>query len=302
VSRQSANRTGGRLLGCLLAACAWWAAPAHAGLPPDQVGVETPVYEPVQPIPAIRERWNFDFSWSGIPVAKVSLTGGEQAGATPRVLEVFVRGETNSFLDLFWRYRLNAHGTVYLDPFRPGSYVADESIKRKLKATRISFDADWNVDTSRTKKGIVHAYRFRAPNLYDILATVYLTLNLDYEQGKPLRFNTLTGTARFLVTVTPQARESIEVGAKTYDAWRLQLLSEKLTDPEESDHHTETLLWVSAERPRRMLKAQSKLFIGSVNAELTSIEQLDHWPDEPPPVPLGLTEPTNTELRDAIRH
>jgi hypothetical protein len=277
------------------------AAAVRAGIPPNEVAAETPVYEPVRPIPEIRERWNFDFSWSGIPVAKVSLTGGEASGATPRVLDIYVRGETNGFLDLFWRYRLNAHGTIRLDPYRPGSYLAEESIKRKLKVTRIAFDDDWNIQTSRTKKGIVHAYEFRAPNLYDILSTVYLVLNLSYEQDKPLRFNTLTGTARFLVTITPQARERVEVGGTYYDAWRLQLLTEKLTDPEESDHHSETLLWVSAERPRRMLKAQSKLFIGSVYAELTSVDALDHWPDEPPPVALGVSEPTPSELRDAVR-
>ncbi len=300
VSRQSATGVISALAGALLlvqgVARQGWSAS-----PPDQVRVEAPAYR-VSPSPTHpNERWTYTFSWSGVPVATVTITSGESRTADSRTFDVYVRGSSNAFLDLFWRYRLNAQGQVRLQPYGPVSFSAEEAIKRHGRITRVEFDAKRVVRAFRNKDAVIREYTFDAPNGYDILSTVFTVLNLDLEVGSQYRFDTLAGAGRFLVTVFADAREPISVAGQSVDAFRLRILTEELTDPEDSHKHRETLLWVSAERPRRMLKAQSKLFVGSVYAELDSIEPLAEWPAVPPRHEIAEPEPRGEHARVGIK-
>jgi hypothetical protein len=273
------------------------ARPSYAAFPPDQVGVETPVYRimsvPAQP----SERWKYTFSWSGVPVASVSISSGEIRMEGDRLLEVHVRGTSNAFLDLFWRYRLNADGQVRLEPFGPAKFVAEEAMKRHGRVTRVEFDPKRQVRTYRNKDAVVREYAFDASNSYDVLSTVLTVLNLDLEVGSQYRFDTLAGAGRFLVTIHADAREQVSAAGQSLDAFRLRIHTEELTDPEDSDKHRETILWVSAERPRRLLKAQSKLFVGSVYAILDSVETLSEWPQDPPRHPIEEPKPRGEATR-----
>ena len=264
---------------------------AWTSVPPGEVTLKTPVYDLLEPLRNPQEHWTYSFHWSGVPVATVTVTSGELDGGGPRRVELFVRGKTNAFLDLFWRYRLNAEGTIQVDPFRPGDFKAEEAIKNARKLTTIEFDDDRYVRTHRNKNEKIKDYEFAGPNTYDVPSTVYAVLNLELEVGETYHFDTLTGTARFLVDIDVQAREEIDVADASHDSFRLAIRTAEITEPEDSDKHGETLLWVSAARPRRLLLAKSKLFVGAVYAELVSAETLDQWPWEPPRIELGERRP-----------
>jgi hypothetical protein len=249
-----------------------WASLGLAKIGPDEVVPDVPVYrvsdERVEPL---EEVWNFSFSWSGIPVAYMSISGRDGRAEDGPRLDVEIDGKTNAFIDLLWRYRLNAKGAIRLDPFGPDQFVIRENERWREKVTTIEFDGDGNVHSTKLKKGELEEFRFAAPNTYDIISAVFLMMHIDYELGRAYHIDALTGTSRYLVTVRVEAREPIEVLGHDVDAYRLLIETHDLTDPEDDEKHAGTTLWVSTNPPRRLLKAQAATKWGSIYGTLDAI-------------------------------
>ncbi len=239
---------------------------------PQDVHVKTPVYHIDHSAFQAGERWQLEFRWSGIPVGHftIELSDGGHTGG--KRLNIEVTGRTNSFIDLLWRYRLHATGWVFTEPFAPGAFHAEEHENARFKVTDVGFDSDRQVHAVRKKGDSVRETAFPAPNTYDILSAVFMIMSLDHHIGDEYYVDVLTGLARYLVTIQVEERGWVQVEGKPVDAFRLALSSYDLTDPEKSSKHRGTSLWVSASRPKRLLKAESKTFVGSISASLTAVQ------------------------------
>jgi hypothetical protein len=275
-SRARSRRGWGLTARALLGFALLFSSIAAARMPPQDVRVDVPVYEIRQPIECLDERWTYSFAWNGIPVGSATVTVAETGrNGSQDAVKIGVSGKTSSFVDLLWDYRMEASGDVRIGPFAPHEFISRERERGSEKLTRVAFDSARHVTSYRSKGGHVEQYGFAAPNTYDILSTVLLALNLDYRRGDILSFDTLTGTARYLVQVRVVEREPIEVAGVVRDAWRLEIVTTELTDPKVEPKHESTELWVSAERPRRLLRARSRTFVGSIYADLRTIERLE---------------------------
>jgi hypothetical protein len=247
------------------------------------VAVATPVYVLPRGLPAPSGRYDYQLSWSGIPVGRVRIdmrprigTGAEAdagsdaaPGARGAAVEVDILGATHPAIDWLWRYRFEGHGRVHTDPFAPGGFVVDECENRDHQRTEIRFgEAGSRVRGIRLTRGRVKEYVFTSSNTFDLPSSVYLVLGLDYAPGARFALDTFTGKSRYLVTILVDGREALAHGPETTDAWRLRITSEELTDDDPEGRHRETFVWVSAERPRRLLRARSETFVGSIQLEL----------------------------------
>ena len=272
---------------------------ATADLGPDEVGVVAPAYN-VDTQPAeLSEMWRYGFYWKGLPVGAVDIAGAMETSPTgERMMRVRIDGRTNSFIDLIWRYRLEAGGTMRLDPIAPATYYARETEDTKQALTRIDFDRARRVKTFRRKgEKVKGQYEFDAPNTYEFLSTIWLLLNLEYETGRAYRIDALTGTARYLLEVVAEGREVIEIENGPVDTFRLRATTREVTDPENeiAKKHRETHVWVNTDWPRRLLRADVATKWGSVRLELTGVENIDRLPAVelvavPPPLPAAPTE------------
>jgi hypothetical protein len=268
-------------------------------LPPDQVEVDAPAYNVTTPKGEIAELWRYVFSWKGLPVGYVTIAGTEVVEAGERVMRVRVAGRTNSFIDLIWRYRLEAGGLLRLDPIAPGSYYAKEVESEKQAVTKIDFDRARRVKTLRQKGEKLKQFEFDAPNTYEFLSTIWLLLNVDYEPGKIYRLDTLTGASRYLLEVTAEAREIVEVDGLPVDTFRLRATTSEVTDPDNkiATKHRETRLWVNTDWPRRLLRADVTTKWGTVRLELTDVENIVELPpgedlERTPSSPPATARPT----------
>jgi hypothetical protein len=281
VSRPSASRSGGApatvaaVAAAVAIALVGVVGLARARMDPGEVQVSLPVYHPTHDLERFAESWHYRFTWNGIPVGSVTMsaaTGGRVA--SERVLEVGLRGRTNDFVDYLWRYRLDARGTIRLDPFSPSEFVSEESEQGKAKLTEIRFDDSRQVRTFRKKGDRVTEHEFAAPNTHDMFSAVFLFLNLDFVVGQEFRIDALTGTARYLVTVRVEGRDEIVAAGRKTGAYRLWVETSELTDPDGDEaNHRGTHIWVSDDRPRRLLRARSRTFVGSIYLELESVQQ-----------------------------
>jgi|GEM_PF-3376919 len=241
---------------------------------PEDVHVKTPVYHIKHSAFRAGERWMFEFRWSGIPVGRFAIELTEGDGGAGKRLNIDVTGRTNSFIDLLWRYRLHAQGWVLTEPFAPGRFHSEEHENSRFKTTDVRFDADRRIHAVRKKGDNVSTAEFAAPNTYDILSAVFMVMSLDHHLGDEYFVDVLTGMARYLVTIKVEERGSVEVEGKPVDAFRLSLRSYDLTDPEKSSKHRGTSLWVSASKPKRLLKAESKTFVGSIYGRLAAVQSI----------------------------
>lgn len=242
---------------------------------PIEVAVETPVYRLAPDLPVATGAQHYRLHWSGLTVARVRVAMAPDPARGGVGVEVL--GATHPVIDWLWRYRIAGHGLVRTDPFAPGGFVVDECEKGEHERTEIRFgEPDHGVRGIRVTERRRREYVFHSDNTFDIPSSVYLVLNLDYAPGARFALDTFTGRSRYLVKVEVEAREPLALGGALHDAWRLRLESEELTDDDPEGRHRETFAWVSHERPRRLLRASSRTFVGSIELEL-----LPHAPHEP---------------------
>ena len=235
--------------------------------------MKLPVYCIGNAADRLNERWKYAFSWNGVPVGDATITLGERRRGAGTHLSVDLRGRTNAVVTRLWSYRMHARGEIRLDPFAPRRFVSVETERGRTQTTTIEFDERGEAKSSRRAAGREKRHTFTAPNMYDMMSTVVLALNLDgYAAGKVFRFDTLTGTARYLVQVRVVKRERVAAAGREHDAWRLEIRTRELTNPREERKHETTDLWISAERPRRLLKARSKTFVGAITVDLEAVE------------------------------
>ncbi len=258
----------------LVLACVGRASAGDDKISPADVEVSVPVYEVDATLDREHEHWNYSFSWSGIPVGEVYVESRlEREGPeAPVFVDVQIKGRTNDFLDFFWRYRLQSTGRIRVDPFSPDSFHSLEQDNSKKKETTIRFAEDRTVDARRRKGDKETHYNFAAPNTHTIFSTIFIALELDHRIGNHYEFDVLTGASRYLITVDVAARETVMALGVPTDAWRLSVHTKALTDPEDDEKHTDTDLWVSAAKPRRLLHARSGTYVGAIYVDLVGIE------------------------------
>lgn len=234
------------------------------------VDVDTPVYRLAPDLPVHEGQQHYRLSWSGFPVARVRVEMRPDAGG----VGVLILGATHPVIDWLWRYRFEGRGRVNTDPFAPAGFVVDECENREHQRTEIRFGEPGEPGRKQRVRGLRHArgrikeYVFDSSNTFDIPATVYLALNLDYLPGARFAVDTFTGKSRYLVEIQVEKRDAVRLGDQRLDAWRLRLVTRELTDDDPEGRHRETHVWVTPERPRRLLRAVSRTFVGSILLEL----------------------------------
>jgi len=232
------------------------------------------------------EKWTYSFSWwPFLRVGTAEITAVERvratespAGTVParqqREIAVSIEGKTSRLLDAIWRYRIDAEAVVPLEPLRPGTLEMHEIIKKKPKHTRISYD-DGEFLTWRDRNGSIKETRIVAPGALDIVSTLYQLLNEDLDIGDRYVFETIAGRSRYDVRFEVLKNGRIKVASEKIDAIKLKVTGADLTDPEDTRKHRKTMIWVSAERPRRLLQVVTGLWIGTVKVRLRAVEPLD---------------------------
>lgn len=261
------------LLALVLSAGAHAASVENLDLP-----VRTPVYRVPDGASLPEASYGYALRWGGLPVGRATVTIRSGTGG----LAVEMNGASNPAIDWLYRYRVVARGRVSTGPFAPDHFVVDQCARGRRELTEIRFPrSDAAVRGVRQRKGRTREYVFHSKNTYDIPSATFLLLNLDYAPGAHYEIDTFTGKDRYLLRAEVEAAERVALGEALHDAWRLRLETRHLNTDRDRERHRGTTLWVSRQRPRRVLRARSETFVGALTLELESVAGAGELPAVP---------------------
>ncbi len=220
------------------------------------------------------EKAEYRASWNGIPVASAKIQTRPIWLEGKKFYQVKIRAKTWKVIDLFWKMRDSIEAVFEASTFAPHRYIFSQKENRRRTETRISFDRrtkKWIVKSQKGKK--IKQFEFIAGDTFDPVSASYLLRSLDYKLGDRLELKLFGGHNRYLLTLHVVEQEQIKIKAGMFDAYKIHAQLIKQT-PVAVDGKADRkkmrrgTLWISSDKKRILLKASSKVWIGSVYLEL----------------------------------
>lgn len=249
----------------LFASAAWgakWEANVTASAPPSFPGP--------RPMHA-----KYGFGWSGFPGAAADVRLTRAAGDR---LQFDGTIHTTGFVRALWKFDGTHTSSVDASTLHPVAMKQVENVRNKKTSTSLSFDSSGvtSKETETPGKGAgPKVRRFDCPNLFDLYSAIL------YLRGQPLqdrsvqRIVVYPATSAYLATVTALGRERLTGPTGTYNAIKLDLQLSKIGKDRELEPHRKfrhANIWISDDSDRLLLKIEAQIFVGTVFAELQSVE------------------------------
>ena len=227
------------------------------------------MFPPLRPLQA-----HYRFGWSGFTAAT-----GDIHFTTPTAHRFQVEGaaRTIGFVRALWKMDATYHAVANADTLRPIEMKQSEIYRRKKLITQLNF-TNSGVSRARTEgpdSGTTKTKQFSFPNLFDLYSTVLYLRSQPLKDDSVYRVVVYPATTPYLATLTVSGRDKILVHAGSYDAIRIDLKLQKIGKEMGLEPHKKfrrATLWVSNDADRLLVKVEAQIFVGTVFAELQSVE------------------------------
>lgn len=216
----------------------------------------------------------YHFGWAGFTAATAEVHFGK---ASNDRFEIDGAGRTIGLVRALWRMDVTHHAVADARDLRPIAVKQVEKIRSKKIVTELAFSRTGVLRTRReVKNGVLKSSSkpFNFPNLFD------LHTSLLYIRSQPLRDHSVErivvypATSAYLATITVIGREKISVAAGTFNAIKFDLQLSKVGKGNRLEPHRKFrrgTIWISDDADRLLLRAEARIFVGSVFAELQSV-------------------------------
>lgn len=236
---------------------------------PDQVKISTPVYVPSSADfkPRLGE-YLYTVGWQGIPAADAILKV-EREGL---VYKITAKMKTYRLIDVFYRLRTTAIGKISAIDFSPISFTMDHREKSRIKNVLVDFGPDGNIYARREQKGKgSEEITFHSDNYtLDPFAAAFIARGVDWSDGQTKLFDTFNGKSRYLIKLTPERKEKMEINGEVRDVWVISPAVNNLSKPEQDKKLRDADIYLTADSQREIVKIRSSVFVGSVTTSLES--------------------------------
>jgi hypothetical protein len=212
-------------------------------------------------------KYEYLVSWQGIPAASAELKVF-QAG---KYIRVVTKLRTNSAVDVFYKLRFNSESWIEKETLKPFRTHIEQTENGRVKLFDISFREDGEIYSFRSTNGQDQKeYRIRSSNqVFDPFSAVFNALAMQWGMGAERYFDTFTGKTRYLVNLAVKDKATISGDHfGVVQCFEVVPQVSNLTNPSANSKLRSAKIYVSQERPRKILKVVSKVFVGSVVVEL----------------------------------
>ena len=215
----------------------------------------------------------YGFGWSGFPGATADIR--LQKGAGNR-LQLDLSARTTGLVRSLWKFDASGTSIIDAESLRPIVVKQVEHDRNEKTAIDLSFGPDGVTSkvTETPGKG-TKVRRFDFPNLFDLQSALLYLRSQPLQDRSVQRFVVYPQTSAYLATVTVLGRERLTVPPGTYNAIKFDLQLHKIGKKGELEAHRKfrrATAWISDDPDRLLLRLEAQIFIGSVFAELQSVE------------------------------
>ena len=232
---------------------------------------KVPVYQPKHYPFEAGEKQLYLASWNGIfSVATAEISTIPTVIDGKKVYFVQVQAKSSRILDLIWKMRDTITSTFDAKALSPARFTFSQRENSKVVDTEAKLDHTtkrWSV--SRVQVGQrPQIYEFESENTLDPITAVYLSRSVEFKVGDRLYFKIFGGRYRYLLELLVEAKEPVEIGSGTIEAYRIIPRIQNLTKNGYAERFNEATIWISADERRLPIMVRSKIVFGSVYLEL----------------------------------
>lgn len=215
---------------------------------------------------AVGEKMVFQVGWSFVPAGEVVL---EEVGALPEGAlrrHFLLTASTYPFLDIFYKVRDTVESLTDTTITQSFGYSKKQQGRTKRD---IELTFDW-------EKGQVQYRNFEEilapvavePGTLDPLSAFFHLRHLEFETGKKITRMVTDGKKVVFGEVNVRGKERVTTPFGSFDAWVLEPLTRDLGGVFEKSPDARLMLWISDDERRILLRARSRVLIGSIEVEL----------------------------------
>jgi len=248
---------------------------------PSNIQIQTEKY-PVELETFESAKYLYEISWQGIKVGSASFEvdaeGSEQNSEAivqnKNLVAIKAEAKSAKLIDVFYRLRHESESLVEKKTMQPVKFSTWQKENSKIKSAELNFGKDSRIQGTTEKDGKIEKENdFKSHNFtLDPISAAFFARSIPIEVGTKASFDVFNGKHRYLITFNVTAIEEIEIMGKLRKAFKAVPSVQKLTDTEGEKRLQAASIWISADETREILKLESKVFVGSVNATLVKVE------------------------------
>lgn len=220
-------------------------------------------------------RAKYNFGWNGV----IAASGDVRLARTGiGRFELEATGGTLGFARNLWPYDVKHLAVSDVHTLRPIEVAEVETFGKKQVTTKASFTPERATSVQEERRGSSTKSKTRAfafPNIFSVDSALLYLRTQPLKEGSVERVVIYPATSAYLATITVRGHEQITVPTGTYDAIKVDLQLNKIGKKRELQPHKKfkrATVWLSNDADRLILRAETQVFIGTIFAELQSVQ------------------------------
>ena len=218
-------------------------------------------------------RAKYSFGWSGFPGANAEVRVTKPAG---NHFQFDGSIHTTGFVRGLWKFDATQSAISNASSLQPIEMKQVENVRNKKTVTVLSFDSTGvSSKETETPGPAPKVRRFDFPHLFDLYSALLYLRSQPLQDRSVQRIVVYPATSAYLATITVLGRERLTGPSGTYNTIKLDLQLNKIGKTRELEPHRKFrrgTVWISDDADRLLLKVQAQIFVGTVLAELQSVE------------------------------
>ena len=217
----------------------------------------------------------YSFGWSGFPGANADVRLTKPSNDRCQLDGTI---HTIGLVRALWKFDATHTSRVDSNTLHPIEMKQIEKVRNKRTVTSLSFDSS-GVTSRETETPGPSASpkirRFDFPNLFDLYSALLYLKSHPLQDRSVQRIVVYPATSAYLATVTVLGHERFTGPSGTYNAIKVDLQLSKIGKNRELEPHRKfrrATIWLSDDSDRLLLRIQAQIFVGTVFAELQSVE------------------------------
>jgi Protein of unknown function (DUF3108) len=220
-------------------------------------------------------RATYRFGWAGFTAATSEI---HFTKSSENKFQLEGAGRTIGLVRALWKIDAEYHSVANAETLRPIEARQTENYRSKQIVTHLAFT---NNGVTRTKTEAqasspgTKTRQFRFADLFDMHSAMLYLRSQSLKNGDVYRVVVYPANSAYLATTTVLGREKISVRAGNYKAIKIDLQLKRIGKHMELEPHRKfrrATIWVSDDADRILLRIEGQIFVGTVWAELQSLQ------------------------------